>query len=62
MPKAAPKINWKAIRDEEEERQEGFRRIGEFLFWFSQLEFTIRARLERALDLPDELAEAVTTP
>jgi hypothetical protein len=32
------------------------------MFWFSQLEFTIKARLERALSLPDQLAEAVTTP
>jgi hypothetical protein len=62
MSKIPPTINWQAIRDEEKERQEGFRRIGEFLFWFSQLEFTIRARLEHALGLPDELAEAVTTP
>ena len=60
--KSPPTINWQAIRDEEDERQEGFRRIGEFIFWFSQLEFTIKARLERALSLPDQLAEAVTTP
>jgi hypothetical protein len=59
---SASPIDWQAVLDEEKERQEGFRRIGEFIFWFSQLEFTIKARLERALCLPDKLGEAVTTP
>jgi hypothetical protein len=36
--------------------------IGEFIFWFSQLEFTIKARLAGALKLEDALFDFVIGP
>jgi hypothetical protein len=36
--------------------------IGEFIFWFSQLEFTIKARLAGALDLPEGLFDCIIGP
>ena len=36
--------------------------IGEFIFWFSQLEFTIKARLAGALDLEDGLFNIIIGP
>ena len=36
--------------------------IGEFVFRFSQLEFTIKARLSNALNLPPELFDIITSP
>jgi hypothetical protein len=42
----------------EDERKQGYCRIGEFVVWFSQLEFTIRARLAAALSLPDRVGIA----
>jgi hypothetical protein len=48
------------FRKEEETKASGFRKIGEFIFWFSQLEFTIKARLSSALQLPDELFDPIT--
>jgi hypothetical protein len=51
-----------AVREEEERKSEGFRLIGAFIFNFSQLEFTIRARLATALHLPDEKFNAVIAP
>ena len=36
--------------------------IGYFIFWFSQLEFTIRARLAGALELEDDLFDTVIGP
>jgi hypothetical protein len=55
-------IDWDAVHEEEETKTRGFQLIGEFIFRFSQLEFTIKARLQTALCLPDDVAEAVTTP
>ena len=46
----------------EDERKQGYCRIGEFVFWFSQLEFTIRARLAAALSLPDSQFDIVISP
>jgi hypothetical protein len=46
----------------EDERNQGYCRIGEFGFWFSQLEFTIRARLAAALSLPDNQFDIVISP
>ena len=36
--------------------------IGYFIFWFSQLEFTIKARLAGALGLKDEMFDIVIGP
>jgi hypothetical protein len=36
--------------------------IGEFIFWFSQLEFTIKARLAGALNLEDGLFDIIIGP
>src|SRR6516225_890723 len=36
--------------------------IGEFIFWFSQLEFTIKARLAGALNLEDGLFDIIIAP
>jgi hypothetical protein len=36
--------------------------IGYFIFWFSQLEFTIKARLAGALQLKDNLFDIVIGP
>jgi hypothetical protein len=55
-------MDMEAVRKEEEEKVRGFLRIGEFIFWFSQLEFTIKVRLSKALNLPDELFHTVTAP
>jgi hypothetical protein len=41
---------------------EFFQAIGEFIVWFSQLEFTIRARLSAALKLDDNLFNVVIAP
>ena len=46
----------------EDERKQGYCRIGEFVYWFSQLEFTIRARLAAALSLPDNQFDIVISP
>lgn len=52
-----------ALRREAEERAALFQAIGEFIFEFSQLEFTIRHALGAALDLRDDtLFDAVTSP
>jgi hypothetical protein len=39
-----------------------FRAIGEFMFWFSQLEAAMRARLAGALDLEAELFDIIIAP
>lgn len=39
-----------------------FKSIGEFIFWFSQLEFTIKARLAGALRLDDRFFEIIIGP
>jgi hypothetical protein len=36
--------------------------IGHFIYWFSQLEFTIKARLAGALDLPEDLFDIIIGP
>jgi hypothetical protein len=41
---------------------EHYAAIGEFVFRFSQLEFTIKARLFNALNLPDTLFDIITGP
>jgi len=46
----------------EAEETELFQAIGEFMFWFSQLEFTIKARLAGALALTDDLFDIVIGP
>ena len=46
----------------EDEQKQGYCRIGEFVYWFSQLEFTIRARLAAALSLPDNQFDIVISP
>jgi hypothetical protein len=39
-----------------------FKAIGEFIFWFSQLEFTIKARLAGALKLEEKLFDVIIGP
>jgi hypothetical protein len=36
--------------------------IGQFIYWFSQLEFTMKSRLAQALDLPEDLFDIITGP
>jgi hypothetical protein len=36
--------------------------IGHFIYWFSQLAFTIKNRLARALDLPEDLFDIIIGP
>ncbi|MBC9883776.1 hypothetical protein G8O24_41615 [Bradyrhizobium sp. INPA01-394B] len=50
-----------AAKLEEEQRQTN-EAIGAFIFEFSQLEFTIRARLARVLGLKDSMADIVIGP
>jgi hypothetical protein len=42
--------------------EEYFRAIGEFIFWFSQLEAHLKARLAGALDLDGELFDIIIAP
>ena len=49
-------------RPEEVRKSQTFEAIGAFVFQFSQLEFTIKHALSRALNLSDEQSDAVTTP
>jgi hypothetical protein len=57
------KPNPAALRREAEQRASLFLAIGEFIFEFSQLEFTIRHALGTALDLNDDTRfDAVTSP
>jgi hypothetical protein len=44
------------------EEAELHKAIGEFIFWFSQLEFTIKARLAGALALEDGLFDIIIGP
>jgi hypothetical protein len=50
-----------AIRDEEERKRQTFEQIGRFLFQFSQLEFSIKIVLARALNLSEEQFDIVTS-
>lgn len=45
-------------------REEGLLQnsIGHFMYWFSQLEFTIKMRLASALDLPQDLFDIIIGP
>ena len=45
-------------------REEGLLQnsIGHFIYWFSQLEFTIKMRLASALDLPQDLFDIIIGP
>jgi hypothetical protein len=53
----------KTVREREEiARAKLYRAIGEFIFYFSQLEFNIKARLAGALKLEDELFDIVIGP
>ena len=49
-------------RLEDDQKGQGFQTIGQFIFWFSQLEFTIKHRLSTALGLRDQLFDVVTAP
>ena len=51
------KNNKESQRDHEEST---FIKIGEFIFWFSQLELALRGALSDALRLPHELFDTVT--
>ena len=51
------------LQKQARKENELFRAIGEFIFWFSQLEFTIKGRLAGALKLHDDrLFEIVNGP
>jgi hypothetical protein len=57
------KVSKKALRAEAEARVDLFMAIGEFIFEFSQLEFTIRHLLASALDLKgDKSFDAIVSP
>lgn len=43
-------------------RDKAYRELGEFIFEFSQLDFTIRVALAARLELSDELFDIVTAP
>jgi hypothetical protein len=49
-------------RVEDEQKEQVFRLIGQFIFWFSQLEFTIRVRLSAELGLKEQLFDLVIAP
>lgn len=55
-------IDMEAVREEAMRMARGFQSIGEFLFQFSQLEFTIRAVLAGELGLSNEQFDVVTGP
>ena len=57
-----PEYDLEAVRREEEEKAQGFKLIGEFTFWYSQLEYTIKARLAAALSISDELFDTIIAP
>ncbi|TQF31963.1 hypothetical protein [Bradyrhizobium sp. UNPA324] len=60
---ARQKVSKKALRAEAEARVDLFLAIGEFIFEFSQLEFTIRHLLASALDLKgDKSFDTVVSP
>jgi hypothetical protein len=54
-----PQIDPEALRREAERTTRSFLSIGEFIFEFSQLEFTIRTLLAARLNLTDEQFDAV---
>lgn len=56
--------NEKKIREALQEFREAdhYAAIGEFVFRFSQLEFSIKARLSNALDLRPGLFDIITSP
>jgi len=62
--KKAGKVSRAALRREAKERVELFLAIGEFIFEFSQLEFTIRVALATLLNPAwnDDKFDAVTSP
>jgi hypothetical protein len=55
------KVSRAALRQEAQERVDLFLAIGEFIFEFSQLEFTIRFALATALNIPEGAFSAVTS-
>ena len=57
-----PKIDMELVRKSAQARGRGCHEIGNFLFEFSQLEFTIRVVLASRLKLADEFLTAVTSP
>ena len=54
-----PQIDPEALRREAERKARSFLSIGEFIFGFSQLEFTIRTLLAARLNLTDEQFDVV---
>src|SRR5262249_50500786 len=52
------------IANERQDREEAalHQAIGYFIFWFSQLEFTIKARLAGALQLDEDLFDIIIGP
>ena len=57
-----PKRRVSIAAEEEIKRDTMYREVGAFVFQFSQLEFTIRAKLSNALKLKKEQFEAVVGP
>ncbi len=51
-----PELDFRADKD----IAKAFQLIGEFIFWFSQVEFTIRFRLKKVLQLPEAISDPVT--
>lgn len=59
MTKSSRKLAAERLIREEQALQKS---IGHFVYWFSQLEFTIKSRLAHALNLPDDLFDIVIGP
>src|ERR1700739_3837946 len=62
MDDEKPPIDKELVRKAAENRALTFHAIGQFIFEFSQLEFTIRFVLAAYLGLPDGYFDAVTGP
>jgi hypothetical protein len=59
---AGSQVNLSLVRRHAIHRADTFRAIGEFMFEFSQLEFTIRAALAARLELSDDYFNIVVGP
>ena len=52
----------RALEELEQREERLYRAIGYFIFWFSQLEFTIKARLANALQLEEGMFDIIIGP
>jgi hypothetical protein len=52
----------RALEELEQREEKLYRAIGYFIFWFSQLEFSIKARLANALQLEEGMFDTIIGP